>query len=268
MNYLLKLFTISSLFTILCACSSSNSVGPSEKPKPTITPSQQPNQAVVQSEQPVQERSKLQGEQSKETKQENTIFSLIPKGWNISEKTKGTPVQATGDLNKDGIDDIAIIIEGEKGTKDQVPQRALVIAFGNGNNQYTFSMMAEKAILKANAGGIWGDPLEGISIDRGSILINFYGGSNDRWYEKYRFRFQDNDWYLIGATLGSFNSGKTTIENADEEDYNLLTGDFTLRKTDEHEQSKAITTKGNRGNVALLKLKDFDADGDKDQFLK
>jgi hypothetical protein len=115
---------------------------------------------------------------------------------------------------------------------------------------------------------VWGDPLDGVSIDRGSLVISFYGGSNDWWYAKYRFRFQDNDWYLIGATLGSYYTGTVTPENGNEEDYNLLTGDYSIRKVDENDLSNSKTTKGSRGKTPLLKLKDFDASGDKDQFLK
>lgn len=195
------------------------------------------------------------------------MTSLIPEGWVIVEKSEGAPVQAIGDLNKDEIDDMAVIIEEEKGAEEQAPQRAILIAFGKGNNEYSLSIVAEKAILKADAGGVWGDPLEGISIDRGSVLISFYGGSNHRWYATYRFRFQDQDWYLIGATLGSYHTGRTTIENADEEDYNLLTGDFILRQADEHDPDQVAATKGNRGKAELLKLKDFDAEGGTNQFL-
>ncbi|UKS26601.1 hypothetical protein LOZ80_34660 [Paenibacillus sp. HWE-109] len=217
---------------------------------------------------------KLNGQYSKELnassgrKDVTSLKNLIPDGWTILEKSKGQPVKVTGDLNKDGVDDVAVVIEEEKSKQNEVPPRALLIAFGNGNNQFSLSIIADKAILKADKGGVCGDPLDGISIDRGSLLISFYGGSNDRWYAKYRFRFQDNDWYLIGATLGSYNTGKTTQENADEEDHNLLTGDFSIRETDEHDPSKSITKKGNRGNGVLLKLKDFHAEGDKDQFLK
>jgi hypothetical protein len=59
-----------------------------------------------------------------------------------------------------------------------------------------------------------------------------------------------------------------TQENGNEEDYNLLTGDYSIRKVDENVASNSKTTKGNRGKTTLLKLKDFDASGDQDQFLK
>lgn len=195
---------------------------------------------------------------------EKDIFSLIPDGWHILERVEGEPTKAEGDLNNDGINDIAIVIEETKKSLDIAPKRALLISFGDKNNAYTLSTIAENAILKADEGGVWGDPLEGISVDRGSLLISFYGGSNWRWYRTYRFRFQDNDWYLIGATLGSYFTGNTTEENANEEDYNLLTGDYIKKKTDE--KGNIQTTKGNRGKKELLKLTDFVADSEALQF--
>ncbi len=192
------------------------------------------------------------------------ISSLIPDGWHILQRAEGKPEEAEGDLNNDGINDIAIVIEETNKSIEAAPKRALMVVFGNKDKTYTLSVIAENAILKADEGGVFGDPLEGISIDRGSLLISFYGGSNWRWYRTYRFRFQDNDWYLIGATLGSYFTGNATEENADEEDYNLLTGDYITKKADE--KGNIQTTKGNRGKKELLKLKDFVANSEEIQF--
>lgn len=192
------------------------------------------------------------------------ILAFVPDGWHILEPVKGDLKIAEGDLNKDEISDIAFVIEETSKSEETASRRALLIAFGNNDNTYSFLIRADNAILKADEGGVWGDPFEGISIDRGSLLINFYGGSNWRWYSRYRFRFQDNDWYLIGATLGSYFTGTTTIDNADEEDYNLLTGDLIEKKTDEN--GKTMETKSNRGKKVLIKLKDFIADSEEKQF--
>jgi hypothetical protein len=193
----------------------------------------------------------------------NDITSLIPIGWHVLERVKGELVEAVGDLNKDGISDIVTVIE-ETSKTVEAPSRALIIAFGHKNKTYSLSIKAEKAILKSDEGGVWGDPFESVSIDRGSVLISFYGGSNDRWYYLYRFRFQDNDWFLIGATLGNYFTGTTTQDNADEEDYNLLTGDYVIKIQDE--QGKLNTTKGNRGRKKLTKLIDFDVASEVMQF--
>lgn len=99
----------------------------------------------------------------------------------------------------------------------------MIIAFVNKDHTYLISIKAETSVLRENTCGVWRDPFESITINRGSVLLSFYGGSNWRWFSSYRFRFQKSDWYLIGATLGSYFTRNTTSENADLEDYNLLT---------------------------------------------
>lgn len=190
------------------------------------------------------------------------IVSLIPQGWHILERFEQEET-VSGDLNKDGISDIAAVIEATAHAEGEAPARALVIAFGNQDGSYTLSINAPNAILKSDEGGIWGDPLESIAIDRGSVLIKFYGGSNWRWYGTYRFRYQDDTWYLIGATTGSFH---TATNETEESDYNLITGDYIQTQTDE--KGKVNTTKGNIGKRKLLRLEDFQADESEEQYLK
>lgn len=199
--------------------------------------------------------SKVSGpEQTAIATPEMSVNSIIPVGWHILEKVKDEPIKVEGDLNNDRILDIAAIIE--KTTNDkEAPPRLLLIAFGNKDHTYTISIIADKVVLKADEGGVWGDPFESLAIDRGSVVVSDYGGSNWRWYNKYRFRYQDHDWFLIGATLGTYFTGTTTRENADEDDYNLLTGEYMIRKTDD--QGNLKITKGNRGRKALVRLKDF-----------
>jgi hypothetical protein len=183
----------------------------------------------------------------------SALTSLLPEGWHVLEEESAA--QAEGDLNQDGIPDLAIVVEKTIHSEQAAP-RMLLIALGNKDQTYSVSLKSEHAILRADEGGVWGDPFDSVTIDRGSVLLHFYGGSNHRWFSTYRFRFQDQDWYLIGATLGSYFTGTQTKENADLEDYNLLTGDYIIRKTDD--KGNVNTTKGNRGKKALLKLTDFD----------
>ncbi|WNR44154.1 hypothetical protein [Paenibacillus roseipurpureus] len=196
------------------------------------------------------------------------LGDLVPAGWQPLVRND-RPEKAEGDLNKDGIPDVAMVIEQKGSKQGEAPQRALLIAFGNGEGTYTPSIIAKQAILRADEGGIWGDPLTEIGIDRGSVVVSFYGGSNERWYANYRFRFQNDDWYLIGATLGSFFTGTMTEETGNEEDYNLLTGDYVKRIVDDPNADKPTThtVKGNMGKRELLKLGDFVATESKYQFL-
>jgi len=184
----------------------------------------------------------------------NDIYSLIPSGWEVLNKEEKQAL-VEGDLNKDGFNDVGAVIEEIKSQTDEAPQRALLIAFGNEDNNYSLSIIADHVILKADEGGVWGDPFDSISIDRGSIVVCHYGGSNWRWFNTYRFRYQDNDWYLIGATTGEYFTGSATEEEANVQDYNLLTGDYIIKETDESGKQK--TTHGNRGKKELIKLRDF-----------
>ncbi len=176
------------------------------------------------------------------------IESFIPAGWKLIKKTRG-------DLNQDGLDDIAGVIEyGKTDSKDsQAPPRVLFIAFKDKGN-YQLSVQTAKAILKADQGGVWGDPLEDISVNRGSLLMDFYGGSNYRWAYRYRFRYQNHGWYLIGATIDSYFTGTGEGTTAD---YNLLTGWMTVTTVDKNGKKQKKTV--NRGKRALLNLEDFDS---------
>jgi hypothetical protein len=177
--------------------------------------------------------------------------SLIPAGWHILEHTE--PVKAEGDLNKDGIQDLAIVIE--KTQEENDPPRSLLIAFGNKDHTFSLSTIAVNVILGALEGGGWGDPFDGIIINRGSVVVSDFGGSGQRWYDKYRFRFQEHDWQLIGVTRGWNHSIKLDTEMAfDEEDYNLLTGDYIFDKINENGEEKI--TRENRGKK-LVKLSEF-----------
>lgn len=160
----------------------------------------------------------------------NNIVSLIPQGWRMLEKTKGEPVKAEGDLNRDGIPDMAAVIEKKTKHKNEAPPRALMIAFGQQDHTFALSIMAEHAILKEDEGGVWGDPFSELSIDDGVVIVRHYGGSNWRWYNTCRFQYRKNDWYLIGATRGSYFTGTATIEDADEEEINFLSGDYVRKK--------------------------------------
>ncbi|WP_166243060.1 hypothetical protein [Paenibacillus turpanensis] len=241
---------VSAVSGMLAGCNDSPS--PEPAPVPTPTPSiQEPEQVRKEAkagDAPAPQDRKIQ-------QPEDPFVSLIPEGWRILEIQKDVPVKAEGDINQDGILDAAVVLEQTKSPNEEAPARSLLIAFGEKDHSYSLSILADHVILKADEGGIWGDPFEGITINRGSIVVSHYGGSNWRWYNDYRFRYQDNDWYLIGVTTGSYYTGNAIQENADEEDYNLLTGDYILQRTDEQGKTKQI--KGNLGKHDLAPLRDF-----------
>jgi hypothetical protein len=176
------------------------------------------------------------------------LESFIPDGWKVLKK-------AEGDLNKDNLPDIAVVIQVEKKAGDSSSEmpRILFILFKEKNGTYKLNIQNGKAIFGEEDGGVFGDPFSEIKIDRGSILIQFYGGSSDRWGYSFRFRYQNNGWFLIGATLssGNINTGEEIIK-----DFNLLTGKMETAETKaDGKKSKKMT---DRGTKLLLNLKDFD----------
>lgn len=189
--------------------------------------------------------------ESKMYDERKDISSFIPEGWEISKAYGDELAIAEGDLNNDGIMDKAFVIE-EKDVSESVAQRNLIIVFGNTDNSYSLAITAKNAILRADEGGTFGDPFESIDIDNGSVLLNFMGGSI-RWHRCFRFRYQDNNWYLIGFTEKSYELIGDSMECL-QEDYNLITGDYI---GDMLEYGKIKTVQKNIGKKQLLNLNDF-----------
>ncbi|RYE24524.1 MAG: hypothetical protein EOP51_07070 [Sphingobacteriales bacterium] len=154
----------------------------------------------------------------------NRALDFVPKGYD----TLGT---AVGDLNKDGKSDMVIAVfnvkKEEKPGEDEVP-RILIVAFNTGSG-YRTVFKGDNLLLCKQCGGMFGDPYAGVYIDKGVLSISHYGGSSWRWSIDQKFRFQNNDFYLIGRTDQTLQVNAACAENVDEgpgryEDVNLVTG--------------------------------------------
>jgi hypothetical protein len=145
------------------------------------------------------------------------IHGFVPQGWSILEEVRG-------DLNKDSIDDVAMVIEDTIMGDADFQKRAILVLFKNKKDQrYELMGRGDKAILTAEDGGILGDPYSGIKIKKGILQIDFLGGSRDKWNLTYKYRFQNGDFYLIGAT----NKGGNGIQSYSY-DYNLSNGKIVI----------------------------------------
>ena len=179
---------------------------------------------------------------------------------------------ARGDLNKDGIEDIVIVVGSkweqdenwsEKASDSNVAPRLLMILFGT-DSGYVQIAKNDKAILCKDCGGIFGDPFAGIEINKNVLSINHYGGSNWRWGYTHKFRFQDKDFFLIGQTKYSF----LAVENCEKlndfagtkyEDINFVTGKYEMKKISE--DCKLLENKkGKRKIEQLISLSNFEID--------
>ncbi len=120
------------------------------------------------------------------------------------------------DINGDGVADILVIaekspsaVEFETGTpcavydaskcNVQYGERTLELFLGNSDGSFTLSFSNNKMVLAGDEGGIFGDPLEGLSVRKnGSISLDVYGGSAWRWSNSDVMQYRNRDLYVVG----------------------------------------------------------------------
>lgn len=131
---------------------------------------------------------------------------------------------ANGDVNRDGIDDILIIATphfkemltlNELGDTIDANKHVLAIFFGNGNGGYTCKFQSEDVLpvsentyhildftLDVNAKGVFSIRISHFSS------VGGWGNTN----ESYVFRYQNNDFFLIGEDEDYYmrNTGEAT----------------------------------------------------------
>jgi hypothetical protein len=159
------------------------------------------------------------------------LREFVPAGWRVL-------AEARGDLSKDGTDDIAAVIEtvepvehvpGCDTWRDQSSREArmFVVLLADGGG---FRLEAENRtiVLRADEGGVFGDPFLSLEILRGTVVLRHYGGSAWRWASTYRFRRQDGGWFLIGYT----DDAHHTLSRYERQyDFNPLTGKVKITTT-------------------------------------
>ena len=157
-------------------------------------------------------------QQPKKVKYAKSINNFVPKGWKIITTAKG-------DLNKDGTEDIAIVIEDTKkenfidntsmgSSKLNVNPRTLLVLFKyKPDGSYSLGASQDTFIPLENdeENSCLADPLlqdGGIDIVKGNLIVDFnywlscgsYGVTN----KQYTFRFQDNNFALIGFDTSEY----------------------------------------------------------------
>jgi hypothetical protein len=175
--------------------------------------------------------------------------SFIPSGWTIFQ-------EASGDLNKDSLVDVAIVIENATPDEDGEKARALLILLKNNKTDDTFhqACRADQVILGSQSGGTLGDPFASMEIKRNVLRIDFYGGSREKWGTTHRYWFKGGAFYVIGATY--------TIETdavTETYDYNLYIGNIIVTRKDASNKANNKTTT-RQHKIIMPELSRFDPD--------
>jgi hypothetical protein len=149
----------------------------------------------------------------------DAIIDIVPRGWSIIDS-------ASGHLNKDKIRDVALVLQlidsvelitDESGYLDTTitRPRMLAILFGAmGKHRFKLQHQSNTFILRHDT-PYMDDPFDGLRIDDDVLAINFrFWYSWGSWWTTevmYKFRFQQNEFTLIGFESNSFH--RATMES-------------------------------------------------------
>ncbi len=127
---------------------------------------------------------------------------------------------AHGDLNKDGISDVLLVLKrNEEETISDVTEipslRPLFILIGDENSNLTSSRRNDRSVLCVDCGGAMGDPFVDLVIKDGYFSVEHYGGSAWRWNHivTYKYSKEEDEWYLYQDGGAYFNVND--LENID-----------------------------------------------------
>ncbi|GAA4470363.1 hypothetical protein GCM10023093_31490 [Nemorincola caseinilytica] len=190
----------------------------------------------------------------------SAIKAFIPKGYD-------SVYSARGDMNKDGLEDVAIVLAktvqepGDENVNDDPAKdadegyRYLVVLLRTANG-WKLGGKSATAVYCRTCGGVFGDPFESITIKKGVMVIEHYGGSHTRWAVTTRFQYRGDAFYLIGRTDANMESTWDCDEQPIElTDTNLLTGE-RYRKTVTRECKHVLDKKDRVPKSPLVRLED------------
>ena len=132
-------------------------------------------------------------------------------------------IEKIGDLDGDGIGEKVAVYEIKDSAK-YGNLRELWI-FRNKNGKWIKWIKTNNVNRKSTGGEVISDTLEEIEIKNNVLSIHFYGGTNWKWVYTDKYKFQNNQFELIGYTHSNFK----TCDYWDYLDFNLLTGKIILK---------------------------------------
>lgn len=183
----------------------------------------------------------------------DTALQLVPSGWRAET---GTVFET--DLNADGRNDAVMVVS--HGSFDAtgvgettIVKHVLVLALRGDDGKLHRSMVNDDAVLDADEGGVFGDPFESLTVERGQIVLMHYGGSRDRWGYTHRYKYLNGHWMLIGLDFG--NTDSLDLEHYDNHDIDLITGLVGASEKGNYEgQPKKPETEGAYYELQVLRV--------------
>ena len=132
----------------------------------------------------------------------------------------------SGDLDKDNIRELVVAFDTKKPDEENENVPRVLGIYKLKHGKWVEWKKSEQALYGSRDGGMMGDPYDGIEIKNGTLRISHYGGSSWKWGNTDIYRFQDNDFYLIGYES---NSGRI-CDYWLNVSFNLSTGKIIIKK--------------------------------------
>jgi hypothetical protein len=137
---------------------------------------------------------------------------------------------SSGDINKDGINDLVLILKNKYENFNTDTTRPLLLLQGNKFGKFKLITRNDSVVLCMGCGGVFGDPYQGISIKNGFFSIEHYGGSGWRWTRIITFKFdiKKQCFYLhrdAGQSWHTSDPNKTTENLFNKNDFGKISFD-------------------------------------------
>ncbi|MDA3614414.1 hypothetical protein [Polluticaenibacter yanchengensis] len=144
---------------------------------------------------------------------------MIPKNYIIKDSL-------TGDLDNDSIKELIVVFDTEKASEDfeNVPRELIIYKLKKG--KWAEWKRSKQAIFGSREGGMMDDPYTGMIVKNGVLEITHYGGSSWKWSHTDKYRFKNDDFYLVGYE----SSNGRICEYWLNVDFNLSTGKIIVTK--------------------------------------
>jgi hypothetical protein len=155
------------------------------------------------------------GDPSRIPREGGSLADFTPLGWSVEDKSDG-------DLNADGIADIAaILVQSSSGPDAEESQRVLLVLTGSANGKLSIAGSNDELLVCARCGGV----KEGVGVDikKGVLIVSQMTGSREFTDQIWRFRYdvKSRRFLLIGKDAGF---GDSILGTGDKESFNFLTG--------------------------------------------
>lgn len=142
------------------------------------------------------------------------VNQFIPKDYSVL-------FYETEDLNLDGIKDVVLVLikngEDSLSTLDNPFKRKFMILYGLPNQSYQLEIEKENLTYYYGYDGNFRDALAAIEVKPGTIIMDHYGGFNQRWARTTVFKYNatEKSLYLYKDTYATFEA--TDTENTSQE---------------------------------------------------